>query len=283
MDIDDIISKMPYNSYEDLIYSILGNKSTLTISRNDCAQIAGIKHPNFSFIGMFLGSFISTIFFIFFCITIHNYWYLLLVPINFVINMLIGYIPQIKRFISIALLLNFFVLKSPIIYIVCFDFMAIAFFYSLWWGITITNAVNEMKFNKEAFLWSWNRFNISIEDCYGNIYNKATILTNFNDLTDKDISKQKTIISDENKTKYVQLVDIIMQGLGTSDIDETIDETLKFYKDNGVNIENMNFTTNKYEILVQIIMQALGTDDIDDAINKAREFYTENGIDIKEN
>lgn len=89
-------------------------------------------------------------------------------------------------------------------------------------------------------------------------------------------------ISNIEKIKYVKLAEIVMNALGTTNIGETLEQTYKFYENNGVDMNSIKITSqNPYIILAEIMMQALGTHNIDDTIDKAIEFYREQGIDIK--
>lgn len=172
----DIINNLPFNSYDDLFNAIVQGKATVKIMRSDCSQISGIKHPYFSTLGIYIGFLITTIYLIYFSINLNNYWLLLIIPVNLVLSSIIIYIPKLKIIACIILILDLFIFKlSSSIFILCLDIILIQFFYDIWWNIIYRQAIEELINNEEAFLWSWNRCGLSIEDCYGNMYDKLNI------------------------------------------------------------------------------------------------------------
>ena len=78
----------------------------------------------------------------------------------------------------------------------------------------------------------------------------------------------------ENNSNYVQLADIMKQGLGVSDTDEALSKTYEFYKEQGIDVDSIELDlSNKEKSLSMIVMLGLGTNDIEDAITKTKEFY----------
>lgn len=86
-----------------------------------------------------------------------------------------------------------------------------------------------------------------------------------------------------NKEKYIKLSNIVMKSLNTSNIEEAIKKATSFYKEQGINVDEINFSSNDPQIILcEIIMHSLDVDNIDDAIAKTIEFYKEQGIDLEE-
>lgn len=172
---EEILKNLPFNSYNDLINALKNGKATLKIMRSDCSQIASIRHPHFAVLGMYMGFFVTLIALMFLSIKLQNYWLLSLIPINFILNLFIVYIPKIKTISWILLFVDLFIISFPTwILITCLDIICISFFYNIWWNIVYKQTLQELQYNQEAFLWSWNRCGLSIEDFYGNNYNKLT-------------------------------------------------------------------------------------------------------------
>lgn len=81
-------------------------------------------------------------------------------------------------------------------------------------------------------------------------------------------------LKDDTNLKYVQLSEIIMQQLNTTNLEEAIEKSYNFYKDQGVNLESINLNdTNKYKILATLVMLGLDCDNIDEALKQTNEFY----------
>lgn len=82
--------------------------------------------------------------------------------------------------------------------------------------------------------------------------------------------------------KYIYLSKIVMQALETSNINETLNKVYEFYKENDIDINNIEYISNNpYYILAEIMMKALGTSNIDETINKTIEFYKNQGMNIE--
>lgn len=176
MDIEYILSKLPYNTYFDLMNSVQEGKTTIKLMRSDCSQIAGVKHPYFSTLGMYIGFLVTTIIIIWLIIQSSNYWLLLYIPINFIFPHIILFLPKTKYIAWVVLIIDLFFLKLPSVFMLTsIDIIALFFFYDIWWNILFRQAIQELKVNQEAFLWSWNRCGINITDSYGNNYNKFSI------------------------------------------------------------------------------------------------------------
>ena len=257
----DILNNLPFNSYGDLFFAIKEGKATIKLLRSDCSQIASIKHPYFATLGLYIGFLVTMIFLVFLSFKINNYWLLLLVPINFILSSIISHIPKLKVVAWGILLLDLFVLRlQNFVLITCLDIICIQFFYDIWWNIVYKQAIVELQDNEEAFLWSWNRCGLSIEDCYGNVYSK------FNE-----------IIKNENNAtlhKYVELSKIVMKKLNTESVDEAIEVTYSFYKEQGIDVDKVEIDeNNKFTTLSKLVMLGLDTEDIDEAIKETKEFY----------
>lgn len=175
MNIDEILSKLPFNTYSDLFNAIINGKATLKIMRSDCSQIASIKHPYCATL-MYVGFLMSTILIIFLAFYFKYYGILCFIPVNFFLASLIVFLPILKVIAWIVLLFDLFIVKLPyFIFVESISIIIIAFFYNIWWNKIYKYAIYELQFNKEAFLWSWNRNGLAIEDCYGNTYSKLNI------------------------------------------------------------------------------------------------------------
>lgn len=266
---EEILSKLPFNSYLDLFNAIKSKKATIKIKRNDCMQIAGLKHPYFSALGMYAGFLITTIILILLSFKINNFWLLLYVPINFILSFLIVYMRKIKNICWIALIIDLFFIRFPnFILILCLDIIAISFFYDIWWNIIYKQAIKELEYNQEAFLWSWNRLGLAIEDCYGNTYSK------FNNNPNNNYNKLKL-----DKNKCEELSNIIIKGLNVSTIDEALSISYEFYKEQGINVESIDLNSNdKYQTLSLLAMLGTGSNDIEDTIKKTKSFYEDINI-----
>lgn len=68
-------------------------------------------------------------------------------------------------------------------------------------------------------------------------------------------------------SKCVELSNLVMQALGTSDIDLALDEVFSIYNNVGRVVKSIDYT-NPFNMLAQMIMEILGTNDIDEAIEK---------------
>lgn len=173
---DELFNFLPFNTYTDLFNALANKKANLRINRSDCYKISSLKHPAFTTIGMFIGFAVALLFIIGMSYLFNNYWFLLLIPINFLLTYLVGYLPKLKFIAWIVLFLNIIFLSNTAITVCCIDVIMISFFDRLWWNRIYKYAVQEMYYNQEAFMWAWNRYGISIEDCFGNIYNKYNLI-----------------------------------------------------------------------------------------------------------
>lgn len=83
--------------------------------------------------------------------------------------------------------------------------------------------------------------------------------------------------------KYVELSKIVMKGLNVEHIDEAIEKTYGFYKEQGINVDKVEIDeNNKFTTLSKLVMLGLDTDNIDEAIQETKEFYN-NQENKKEN
>ncbi len=74
--------------------------------------------------------------------------------------------------------------------------------------------------------------------------------------------------------KYVELSNIIMKGLEVETLDEAIEKTYGFYKEQGIEVEKVQIDeSNKFKTLSELVMLGLDTDSIDEAIERTKEFY----------
>lgn len=257
MDIEYILSKLPYNTYFDLMNSVQEGKTTIKLMRSDCHQIAGVKHPYFATLGMYMGFLVTTIVIIWLIIQSGNFWLLLYIPINFIFPHILIFMPKIKYLAWVVLIFDLFIIRLPNVFMITsIDIIALFFFYNVWWKTIYRQALQELKLNQEAFLWSWNRGGLAIEDSFGNTYSKF----NMND--------------DNTYNKNLQLVDIVIRGLNVHNVDEAVQTLYKFYSEQGLNLDNIDLNDiDKNKIVTQLIMTALGTDNIDQAILETKKFY----------
>lgn len=87
-----------------------------------------------------------------------------------------------------------------------------------------------------------------------------------------------------NNSKYEELCKIVMKGLKVEDIDEAIDKTYGFYKEQDLDVESVDVDKdNKFIILSKLVMLGLDTDDIDIAIQETKEFYANQECKMEEN
>lgn len=173
---EDLLFFLPFNSYSDIFNAIKNKKATLRINRSDCYKISSIKHSKFTTIGMFFGFATTLLLLLGYCYLYNNYWVLLLVPINFMLAFLIGYFSKLKTIAWIILFFNILFIENTIISICCIDIIVISFFDKIWWNRIYKYAIQEMYNNSEIFLWAWNRYGITIEDCFGNSYSKYNLM-----------------------------------------------------------------------------------------------------------
>ena len=83
----------------------------------------------------------------------------------------------------------------------------------------------------------------------------------------------------DNNDKYIQLSNIIMQGLRVNNVDEALNISYEFYKQQKTNMSNIDLNkNNKHQVLAQLVMLGLETDNIDEAIEKSKIFYKEQEI-----
>lgn len=75
--------------------------------------------------------------------------------------------------------------------------------------------------------------------------------------------------------KFSELSNIVMKELGVETVDEAIEKTYSFYKEQGVDVEKVNLDeSNKFMVLSKLVMLGLDCDDIDEAIRETKEFYS---------
>lgn len=74
--------------------------------------------------------------------------------------------------------------------------------------------------------------------------------------------------------KYVELSKIVMKKLDIESIDEAIEKTYGFYKEQGIDVDRIEIDeNNKFTTLSKLVMLGLDTDNIDEAIKETKEFY----------
>lgn len=74
--------------------------------------------------------------------------------------------------------------------------------------------------------------------------------------------------------KYVELSNIVMEGLEVKTLDEAIEKTYAFYKKQRLEVEKVQIDeSNKFKTLSELVMLGLDTDSIDEAIERTKEFY----------
>lgn len=268
-EIDKILSKLPFNKYSDLFNAIINGKATLKIMRSDCYQIANINHPYCNML-MLIGFLISTILIIFLAFYYRYYGILFFIPINFLLTYIICFFPMLKHISWIALLCDLFVFKLPyFIFVESICIIVISFFYNIWWKKTYKYAIYELQFNENAFLWSWNRYGLGIEDCYGNIYNKFNI-----DNEEKIDSNYSTSL------KYDILLELLQKNLNLTEIDDIIHKISNFYIENDIEIPNNLINTSnltedeKRKNLLNIFEIGLGVTGIDNVLPILENFYS---------
>lgn len=271
---EEILSKLPFNSYGDIFNSVRNGKAKIKLLRSDCTQIAGLKHPYFSTLGIYIGFIIISIILILLSININDYWLLLYIPLNFILSLFVSYIPKVKSICWGILIVDLFLIKvSNFVLIFCLNYIAISFFYDIWWNIVYRQAIKELQYNEEIFLWSWNRYGLAIEDCYGNTYSKLNISEN-----EKVVPNNFMI----DNNKCIELSNIIMKGLNETSIDNALLTTYQFYEEQGIDLSTINIKdNNKYRTLSLITMIGLGTTNIDEAIKQTTTFYKEQGINVE--
>lgn len=77
-------------------------------------------------------------------------------------------------------------------------------------------------------------------------------------------------------SKYIELSKIVMKKLNTESIDEAIEMTYSFYKEQGVDVGKVKIDeNNKFTTLSKLVMLGLDTDNIDEAIQETKKFYDE--------
>ena len=239
---EEIFNKLPFNSYYDLFNSLKNGKANIKMLRSDCCQIASIRHPYFSILGMYIGFIITMFCLIYLSIKLQNYWLLSLIPINFILSSFIIYVPIIKTISWVMLFVDLFVLEFPIwVLITCLNIIFISFGYNIWWNIVYKQAIQVLQCNEEAFLWSWNKCGLTIEDCYSNYYNKLNISKNDN-------------IQTNNNSDTVELLNIINNPIRLQNIidgKEKINEKYLMNKQNPYTGETIK---NYDDILKYLIM-----------------------------
>lgn len=177
---EEIFSILPFNTYKDLFNAINNKKATIKLMRSDCVQIAGIKHPYFSSFGMYIGCLITLIINIYLSIILSNYWLLLLIIPTIILNLFIIFVPKLKYIAWIIFLFDLFIVRLPnFITFTCINIILVFFFYNIWWNKTYKYAIKELEFNEEAFIWTWNRCGIGIEDSFGNTYSKLNMTNSY--------------------------------------------------------------------------------------------------------
>src|SRR5574344_1541226 len=132
---DTILKNTPFNSYSDLFNAVKSGKANIKMLRTDCSEIARIKHPYFSTLGIFIGFLVTLISLIFFAIILNNYWLLLLIPVNFILSFFINYMPKLQYLSLVFLFLALFIFQFPnFVWITFIDIITMNFFYNIWWN-----------------------------------------------------------------------------------------------------------------------------------------------------
>lgn len=247
---EEILNYIPFNSYLDIFNAVKNGKATIKLMRSDCSQIASLKHPYFSVLGMYIGFITTLILLIFLSIKLQNFWLLLLIPINFILSTIINYIPILNKIAWIPLIIDMFFVRLPIgIIISSIDIILISFFYNVWWNRLYKYAIIELELNEEAFLWSWNRNGLSIEDSFGNIYYKFKMQENVeNKNTLKNETNLQSIMNNPEKINSIIIgketvsleLFINKQNPYTGKIIQNYDDIIEYLKMYQLDYNNMN-------------------------------------------
>lgn len=177
-EVDQIIEGTPFNTYDDLFYAVFNSKAKIHLSNGACRQIAQIEKPIFANLGMYLGL-LPSIFLTVFCSAhLENYYLLLLLLLELVfpisIYALNGFKIKTWPITLILVLIDFFVVKMPaFIWIIVLSWMFCSTAISIWQRKIYTTSVKILRYNKDAFKWAYNSYNLLIEDHYGNTYSKS--------------------------------------------------------------------------------------------------------------
>ena len=269
IEINNIFSKLPFNSYEDLFTAIRNNKANFKFNQSTCSQLASVKHQLFGNLGNLIGFVITTILLIIYSIYFNFYWDLLLIPFNLVLSYLIVYLPKLKKIAWIIIIIDLFLIKlNSFFFILALDIILLYFFYNIWWKKICKYSFEELEYNKEAFLWAWNRNGLAIEDSYGNTYFKYK-LDNMND----------NVMTENNLDSFSQILELLKTNLEVSSIEDIIYKKYTFYKEQGIDIpKNLSLIDNisqteKENNLIKILELGLGIDGVDNILVTLQNFY----------
>lgn len=171
--IDDIMNKLPYNSYADLFSAILSGKADMKFQRSDIMEVASIQKPHFSKLGIYIPFLLSLAFIIWFCVQVNSWWLLLTIPLNFLLTFSICHMPKFHRISFVLIVLAFFINIPLWLLTWGVSVLIIHYTYNIWWSIVSATAVKELTINEGAFVWLWNRYSICIIDSYGNTYSRT--------------------------------------------------------------------------------------------------------------
>lgn len=113
-------------------------------------------------------------------------------------------------------------------------------------------------------------YGISIRTAISKRSNDVKETERIKDSLSKMLNYNKSIDLD----KYVELSKIIMARLNVESIDEAIEKTYSFYKEQGIDVERVEIdNANKFKTLAELVMLGLSTNNIDEAIQETKEFY----------
>ena len=269
-EIERILQNTPYNSYEDLFGAIYSGKARIGISLSACRQIATINRPFFANYGMHFGFVPSALLTIALSLSIENHMLLLLLPLEFMFSFAV-YLLRIFKvkpwpIAAIILLVDLFIIKTPLyVFILTTSWLLCCLACRIWQKKSYSLSIKVMQCNTDAFEWAFNSHNLTIEDCYGNTYNKA---------------KQDEI----ERTAHAKLLRILQIGADVKDIDSAIKTFFLFYRRKGVLlddelIDGMAFCSlqQKQESLLTILETGMGIHGINNVIAKLLDFYRAKG------
>lgn len=270
VEINNIFNKLPFNSYEDLFKAIKNNKANFKFNQSTCSQLASVKHPLFGSLGNLLGFVVTTILLVIYSIYFNFYWDLLLIPFNLVLSYLIIFLPKLKTIAWIVLIVDlFFIQLNSFFLIFAIDIILLYFFYNLWWNKICKYSFKELEYNKEAFLWAWNRNGLAIEDNYGNTYFKYKI----------DNADSEIIVKD-NTNYFSQIFELLKNNIDdVSTLDEMIPKIYNFYAEQGVELsEDLLKIENSTQVekennLIKILEIGTGVSGIENILFTLKDFY----------
>lgn len=175
-EVKNILSKTPFKSYMDLFSSVYAGKATLLLSNSACRQITQIVKPIYANMGIFLGFIPSLILTIWYSIQIENFWFLFLILLELILPHLIYFFQNFNC--KIHYIAYFVILLSFFIDIPAIIFLLVLILLFSYWGVTFwkrslyKEAIQILSVREDVFVWAYNSNNLSISDCFGNLYYK---------------------------------------------------------------------------------------------------------------